>query len=94
MIVCTTFFMLREIEASGIQVLDLTFGHRSVTLCLPVSKVDWKAKGAKRTWQCICGTYPVCPFHVLDEHFQTLEDKHEASPLFPTAVGGFARRMV
>ena len=92
MIVCATFFMLREIEASGIQVLDLTFGHRSVTLCLPVSKVDWKAKGAKRTWQCICGTYPVCPVHVLDEHFQTLEDKHEASPLFPTAVGGFCTK--
>ena len=92
MIVCATFFMLREIEASGIQVVDLTFGHQSVTISLPVSKVDWKAKGTKRTWQCICGTYDICPFHVILDHFQNLENKHETAPLFPSYLGGFCTK--
>ena len=32
MIVCATYFMLREIEASGIQVGDISFGNEEVTL--------------------------------------------------------------
>ena len=92
MIVCATFFMLREIEASGIQVADVTFGHLSVTLSLPVSKVDWKAKGAKRTWQCICGSYDICPFHVMHEHMKNLTTNDELSPVFPANDGGFCTK--
>ena len=92
MIVCATFFMLREIEASGIQVVDLTFGHLSVTLSLPVSKVDWRAEGAKRTWQCICGTYSIYPFHILTDHFRSLQNKHETAPLFPSSSGNFGTK--
>ena len=92
MIVCATFFMLREIEASGVQVNDVTFGHQCVTLCLPVSKVDWKAKGARRTWQCICDSFSVCPLHVLQRHFENLSDKTEWAPLFPSSEGGFCTK--
>ena len=92
MIVCATFFMLREIEASGVQINDVTFGHNSVTLCLPVSKVDWRAKGAKRTWQCICDSFSICPFHVLRRHFDRLADRSELSPLFPSRDGSFCTK--
>ena len=43
MIVCSTFFMLRELEASAVDRSDVSFGCDSVTLSLPVSKTDWEA---------------------------------------------------
>ena len=92
MIVRATFFMLREIEVSGIQLSDITFGQNEVTLLLPVSKVDWRAKGARRTWQCICGTYPVCPFHVLKKHRESLGWQEESTPLFFTSGGEFCSK--
>ena len=92
LIVCATFFMLREIEASGIQVVDVTFDERAVTISLPVSKVDWRAKGTRRTWQCICDSYPVCPFHVLKHHAGKLDLIDDQAPFFPSTGGTFCTK--
>eukprot|EP00435_Cladocopium_sp_Y103_P032334 s1069_g8.t1 len=50
LVVCATFFMLRELEASAVDRADVMFNDGSVTLSLPVPKTDWEAKGCKRTW--------------------------------------------
>ena len=67
----------------------MTFGERDVTLNLPASKVDWKAKGTRRSWQCICGTYPICPYHVLKGQVSNLGTTDVQSPLFPSEGGRF-----
>ena len=88
LIPCSTFFLLRELEASAVDISDVSFGDSFVTLTLPVSKVDWAAKGCRRTWKCICHLDRPCPFHVLLGHFRLLEAlgfKH--GPFFPDRHG-------
>ena len=86
MILVSTLFMLRELEASAVDRRDVTFTEDSVTLRLPVSKVDWQAKGCSRTWSCLCDRGLSCPVHVLLDHCALLErtfgDRN--CPLFPT----------
>ena len=50
----------------------------NVTWLLPVSKTDTEAKGCSRSWSCICEPgepYLGCPYHVMREHPETLEEK-------------------
>ena len=60
-VVVGTYFLLRELELSAIDMEDVTFTNDTVTLNLPVSKVDWQAKGCRRTWSCICNLGHHCP---------------------------------
>ena len=67
-IVVGTYFLLRELELSAIDMEDVCFTNDTVTLNLPVSKVDWQAKGCRRTWSCICNLGYHCPVHILMQH--------------------------
>ena len=59
------YFLLRELELSAIDMEDVSFTESSITLSLPVSKVDWQAKGCRRTWSCVCSQGYHCPVHLL-----------------------------
>lgn len=91
LIVTATLFMLREVEASSLEVADLTFTNDSVSLRLPVSKVDWQAKGCTRTraWHCLCDRGLPCVMHILMEHVSFIQDKFHGRELalFPTNTG-------
>lgn len=63
-----TFFLLRELELSAIDMEDVSFTNTTITLNLPVSKVDWQAKGTRRTWSCICDLRARCPVHILKKY--------------------------
>lgn len=84
--------MLQEIEVSGIQVADVVFSYLERTLTLPVSKVDWRAMGARRSWQCICQSFAVCPFQVLRKDWEISDIDQPETPLFPTADGRFCTK--
>eukprot|EP00435_Cladocopium_sp_Y103_P050888 s1251_g15.t1 len=89
LIVTSTFFMLREVEASSLETKDVTFSGDAVSIRLPVSKVDWQARGCTRTWHCLCDKGLPCVMHILKEHVQFLGREfggREAS-LFPTTDG-------
>lgn len=95
LIVCATYFMLRELEVSAIDRGDVTLHGQQITLALPVSKTDWEAKGCKRTWACICDRQLPCPFHILKAHCDLL-DRHQVdldSPLFPDSRGGYCSKL-
>eukprot|EP00435_Cladocopium_sp_Y103_P067914 s724_g30.t1 len=94
MVVCATYFMLRELEASAVDRADVMFGDESVTLALPVSKTDWEAKGYSRTWSCICDRRLPCPFHILKEHCEQLdlEGRSTENPLFPDRQGNYCTK--
>ena len=94
MVVCSTYFMLRELEASAVDRNDIVFGDAEVTLSLPVSKTDWEAKGCRRTWACICDRQLICPFHVLKEHCLRLEKENFKldGPLFPDELGEYCTK--
>jgi hypothetical protein len=91
LIVTATLFMLREVEASSLEVADLTFTSDSVSLRLPVpvSIVDWQAKGCTRTWHCLCDRGLPCVMHILKEHVSFIHVKFNGSELalFPTSTG-------
>ena len=89
-VVVATLFMLREVEASAIERSDVSFGQSSVCLKLPVSKVDWQAKGCSRTWNCLCEKGLPCPVRILKEHMGLIEGLFPGMdvPLFPTQEGG------
>eukprot|EP00435_Cladocopium_sp_Y103_P050142 s2443_g15.t1 len=89
LVVTATLFMLREVEASALEVSDLTFSGDSVSLRLPVSKVDWQAKGCTRTWHCLCDRDLPCVMHMLKAHVGLLTTtfKGAEQALFPTLAG-------
>eukprot|EP00435_Cladocopium_sp_Y103_P051493 s2113_g16.t1 len=89
MILTSTKFMLRELEASSLEVRDITFTEHAVSLRLPVSKVDWQAKGCTRTWNCLCDRQLPCVMHILMDHVKDLKEHkmNSDSMLFPTATG-------
>ena len=94
MVVCSTYFLLRELEASSIDRGDITLHDSQVTLSLPVSKTDWEAKGCKRTWSCLCDRDLPCPFHILKSHCDSL-DLHGIAldaPLFPDSSGNYCSK--
>ena len=99
MIVTATMFLLRELEASAIDVEDISFSEVKVTLHLPVSKTDWQAKGCSRSWTCVCDTQLPCVFHILEAHMKDLnafyraeEVCHMGRPLFPTQAGSYCTK--
>eukprot|EP00435_Cladocopium_sp_Y103_P008710 s4463_g2.t1 len=90
MIVTATYFMLRELEVSAIELTDITFSSDSVSLHLPVSKTDWAAKGCTRTWSCLCDRELPCPFHVLLNYVNRIKADKEVDmtrPLFVSNSG-------
>ena len=100
LISCSTMYLLREVEASAIDIADGAMSDNAVSLNLPISKVDWKAKGCTRTWSCVCDTPLPCPFHILEDHLVRLESfygrlKIEVDPglpLFPDVRGGYCTK--
>lgn len=94
MVVCATFFMLRELEVSALDRVDIWFNDGSVTLSLPVSKTDWQAKGCTRTWSCVCDRSIPCPFHVLRQHCEQLDamQTQPDAPLFPDEFGNYCTK--
>ena len=89
MVLTATLFMLREIEASALEVGDVTFTDKAVAIRLPVSKVDWQAKGCTRTRHCLCDYGLPWVMHVLIEHVEIVKEISQSSEalLFPTAGG-------
>ena len=99
MIVTATMFLLRELEASAIDMEDITLDTCKITLYLPVSKTDWQAKGCSRSWTCVCDTQLPCVFHILKDHVidvQNFYKERQMSPegraLFPTQSGGYCTK--
>lgn len=93
MVVCATYFMMRELEVSAIDMDDVTFTDGSVSINLPVSKVDWSAKGCRRSRSCICDKGYPCPVHILLKHDQDLRStgKREG-PWFPDRQGRYCTK--
>ena len=88
-VVVGVFFLLRELELSAIDMEDVSFTATTITLCLPVSKVDWQAKGCRRTWSCICGLGYHCPVHILREYDDELRKRgRHTGPWIVSASGG------
>lgn len=77
-VVVGVLFLLRELELSAIDMEDVSFTDTTITLSLPVSKVDWQAKGCRRTWSCKCDVRYYCPVHILRQYADELrrEGKH------------------
>ena len=93
MIVCATYFMLRELEASAVDMEDITLSDNEVTLTLPVSKADWQAKGCRRSWRCLCDKGLLCPYHILKCHLQLLRGSGvRTGPLFPNSEGDYCSK--
>ena len=99
MFITAALFMLRELEASAIDLEDITQEEGKVTLHLPVSKTDWQAKGCYRSWSCVCGSELPCVVHILEDHCKDLarlysERDHcqSSRPLFPTASLGYCTK--
>lgn len=93
MILCATYFLMRELEVSAIDVEDVSFTDSSVSINLPVSKVDWAAKGCRRTWTCLCSKGYPCPVHVLkkhDDHMRAAENL--TGPWFPDSSGNYCTK--
>ena len=83
-----TYFLLRELELSAIDMEDVSFTPNTVTLNLPVSKVDWQAKGCRRTWACICDLGYHCPVRILQEHDARVRQLgHDAGPWILNKLG-------
>ena len=93
MVVCATYFMMRELEVSAIEMEDVVFTESSVSINLPVSKVDWSAKGCRRTWSCICDKGYPCPVHILKEHDVSLRRSgKQDGPWFPDRYGRYCTK--
>ena len=83
------YFLLRELELSAIDMEDVSFTESPITLSLPVSKVDWQAKGCRRTWSCLCFQGYYCPVHLLKEYDQRLRDNGRTTgPWLVSGSGG------
>ena len=99
MVVTATLFLLRELEASAIDLEDVVFDDAKVTLHLPVSKTDWQAKGCSRSWACVCDTQLPCVYHTLKQHMVEVNNfycnlgmRPVDKPLFPTTLGGYCTK--
>lgn len=93
MVLCATFFMMRELEVSAIEMEDVTFTETSIAINLPVSKVDWAAKGCRRTWTCVCSKGYPCPVHVLKSHDDAIRASgYVNGPWFPDASGAYCTK--
>ena len=98
-------WMLREIEAGGVTVGDVTIGERGlVTIVLPASKTDCAALGVSRSHRCACGTRsgePALLDHALCPACAVIEQRDDVvswlgpgpnTPLFPDSSGGFTSK--
>ena len=98
-IVLSTFFLLRELEASTAMRINvrLNMTAMTVTMRLPASKRDPHALGVERTWGCICSAPKApqreCPFHAAKHQHELLNSifgemaVDDDLPFFPGAGG-------
>ena len=103
LVICGSFWMLRELEASCALVRHITVDKVALTVewLLPVSKTDVKALGSARRWGCVCagnGNLP-CPVHAVLLQLRLLEDtfgqvrvSSGELPLFPSVAGRFVEK--
>ena len=99
--VASSFFMLREIEASLAlwRSVEIDYEQKLITWNLPATKTDPRALGKSRSWGCVCpegqsaNTVP-CPYHAIVGQRElvasTLGLDHpelESIPVFPTYTG-------
>ena len=103
LLVCGSFWMLRELEASCALVSHVTVDHTNMTVCwrLPASKTDVMALGKDRRWGCMCSEGRALPCHVhavlsqlslLTAHFGATRVGSGNLPLFPSSSGGFVEK--
>jgi integrase len=90
--VTSSWWMLREIEASNLTLSCIEFKESEVSILLPASKTDATGRGTNRTLCCTCSTTPssLCPFHILEAQWAWASSKRgagAASPLFPATTG-------
>lgn len=95
-VVVGVLFLLRELELSAIDMKDVSFTDTTITLSLPVSKVDWQAKGCRRTWSCKCDMRYYCPVHILRQYDDELrrEGKHTAPWIISRTEGRCSKNAV
>ena len=99
-IVTGCFWLLREIELAHLLFADIEIdtARMTVTLTLSMSKTDQSAKGAKRSWGCVCSPAKPgapCGYHAVLEgwsyvqrHFKDSQGgAPEGTPLFCTTRG-------
>jgi hypothetical protein len=103
LLVCGSFWMMRELELSCAQVKHLVINREELTVSwsLPASKTDVKALGKVRSWGCVCAgvkTLP-CPAHAVLEQLSLLADTFGPAkveqgelPLFPSRAGCFVEK--
>ena len=56
-LVIATWWLLRDIELSNVRIhmRHIRLAKHEATLFLPVSKMDTRGVGPRRTWPCMCG---------------------------------------
>ena len=70
LMVVDCFFLTREVEIAGMNHEHVAFDRKRkvVTVRLPASKTDSQAKGAKRSWGCVCSEVAqACAYCALDK---------------------------
>ena len=91
--VISSWWLLREIEASNLTLSCVSFNDSEVSVRLPASKTDTMGQGTCRGLCCTCSTTTIleCPFHVMKAQIDwaaSLCSTGPASPVFPTLTGG------
>jgi len=91
MLIVGGFWMLREIEATAINLSDVTVDSTAlkITVLLSASKMDPRAKGVRRSWGCVCSRIEgPCPYHTVAKVVDWWKniDPDRDFPLFGTAA--------
>ena len=93
------FWVLREIEASAIDLDDVTLerGSRKASIRLTASKTDVEAKGVARTWGCVCsrvkGPCPYCALVVVYDYWKGKGHRTPAPLCSAPLTGDVPRRL-
>ena len=98
MVLLSSLWVLREIEAAWACAGDITIDHarKTVAWFLPVSKTDPRALAVTRSWGCLCTSLQLglCPYHLFVDYLQLLRanfgdgaDLPRDFPLFPDNEG-------
>ncbi|CAE7481466.1 PAPP5 [Symbiodinium natans] len=86
--IISSWWMLRELEASRAKIEHLTFDHvnKTVTWLLPSSKTDVAALGASRKHSCACSALcpSLCPYHCV---LAQVGDRPGHAPVFTDVEG-------
>ena len=97
--VMSTFWLLRDLEATTAEHKDMSIDYaaKRVTLLLSMSKNDPRALGCERIWGCVCegdGNPAACPFHAavdIKEHIDKTFPHDPECPGFSVVSYGYGR---